>query len=162
MTTSIYNIDGDSMTRESALTIIWRHTHRDFRGTSEGVKTILVGGTGGTSLVALDALTDEQLMDKLTSSMRLENRARIERARQLTPMSLQLFLDLARDADNWSGTPLFGGNVGGSKESRGNLTHLKRAGLVKTQVDEDDRKCSWVYFTAAGKAFAAEHGITLR
>lgn len=80
---------------------------------------------------------------------------------QITPASLELFLALARDAGNWSGVPLFGGNVGGDPASRGNLTHLKKLGLLTTDVDEDDRRCAWVYFTPAGKALAAEHGITL-
>jgi len=74
----------------------------------------------------------------------------------LTDRSLELFLDYARDAGNWSGTPLVGGNVGGSKEDRGNLTHLKRAGLITTATDGPHK---WVVFTDAGKRFAAEHGI---
>lgn len=71
---------------------------------------------------------------------------------KLTPKSLQLFLDYAADADNWSGTPLVGGNVGGSKEDRGNLTQLKRAKLLTT----------WISFTDAGRAFAKENGIEIR
>lgn len=76
----------------------------------------------------------------------------------LTEKSLALFLDYAQDAGNWSGTPLVGGNVGGSKEDRGNLTDLKKAGLIQTFVDE---RCTWVEFTAAGKAFAGTHNITI-
>lgn len=79
----------------------------------------------------------------------------------ITEGSLKLFIELADDAGNWSGTPLFGGNVGGDKASKGHLTHLKRLGLVRTEVDFDDSSCSWVYFTDAGKALAAEHGINL-
>ena len=74
----------------------------------------------------------------------------------LTKTSLELFLAYALDADNWSGTPCVGGNVGGSKEERGNLTQLKRAGLIVTFKDEGQ---TWLTFTAAGKQFAAEHGI---
>lgn len=76
----------------------------------------------------------------------------------ITATSLQLFLDYARDAGNWSGTPLVGGNVGGSKEERGNITQLKRAGLVKTFVDEGN---TWLQFTAEGKALAAQHGVEI-
>jgi hypothetical protein len=76
----------------------------------------------------------------------------------VTPTSLALFLAYARDAGNWSGTPLVGGNVGGSKQERGNLTQLKRAGLIETWVDEG---CTWLKFTAAGLALAAEHGVAV-
>lgn len=80
-------------------------------------------------------------------------------APNITAQSLALFLAYARDAGNWSGTPLVGGNVGGSKEDRGNLTQLKRAGLITTNIE--DRNLTWVYFTDAGKALAAEHGVAL-
>lgn len=78
---------------------------------------------------------------------------------KVTTRSRQLFLDLAQDAGNWSGTPLLGGNVPATKETRGNLTQLKRASLVTTQVDEDDRSCTWVIFTDAGKAYAKSLGV---
>lgn len=74
----------------------------------------------------------------------------------ITPRSLQLFLDLADDAGNWSGMPLLGGNVGGSKADRGNITQLKQAGLIKTSTDEGD---TFVVFTKAGAALAEQHGI---
>jgi hypothetical protein len=73
----------------------------------------------------------------------------------ITTESLRVFLAYANDADNWSGTPLVGGNVGGSKEERGNLTQLKQAGLIKTFNDDG----VWIQFTTEGKALAAEHGI---
>jgi hypothetical protein len=78
---------------------------------------------------------------------------------QITDRSLQLFLAYARDAGNWSGTPLVGGNVGGSKEDRGNLTQLKRAKLIRTfKYDGLD----YVEFTAEGKSFALEHGVEVK
>jgi hypothetical protein len=80
-------------------------------------------------------------------------------AAPLTAKSLALFLDYARDADNWSGTPLVGGNVGGFKQDRGNLTQLKRAGLIRTFTDEGN---TWLSFTDAGKALAAEHGVQVQ
>jgi len=73
----------------------------------------------------------------------------------ITEQSLKLFLEYAEDSDNWSGYPLVGGNVGGSKEDRGNLTQLKRAGLITTWNDDG----TWISFTDAGKALALEHGI---
>jgi hypothetical protein len=77
---------------------------------------------------------------------------------KITEQSLQVFLAYAKDAGNWGGTPLVGGNVGGSKEERGNLTQLKRAGLLDTFRDEGN---TWVVFTEAGRELAREHGITV-
>lgn len=76
----------------------------------------------------------------------------------LTNRSLELFLDYARDSANWSGTPLVGGNVGGSPEDRGNLTQLKQAGLIRTANDGGD---VWVYFTKEGRELAARYGVTI-
>jgi hypothetical protein len=74
----------------------------------------------------------------------------------ITETSLQVFLAYAKDARNWSGTPLIGGNVGGTKEERGNLTQLKRAGLIKTFRSDG---LDWIEFTDAGENLAREHGI---
>ena len=79
-------------------------------------------------------------------------------AHTITPKSLEVFLAYAHDAGNWSGVPLVGGNVGGDRAERGNLTQLKIAGLIETDTDEGN---TWLYFTDAGKALAAEHGIDL-
>jgi hypothetical protein len=76
----------------------------------------------------------------------------------ITETSLNVFLSYAKDARNWSGTPLVGGNVGGTKEERGNLTQLKQAGLIKTWVDEG---FTWINFTASGEALALKHGIEI-
>jgi len=51
-------------------------------------------------------------------------------AENITSESKRVFIAYANDAPNWNGMPLVGGNVGGSKEERGNLTQLKRAGLI--------------------------------
>ena len=77
---------------------------------------------------------------------------------QITEQSMKLFLAYADDACNWSGNPPVGINVGGSKEDRGNLTQLKKAGLIETWTDEG---CTWIGFTAEGKAFAAKNGIEI-
>ena len=68
--------------------------------------------------------------------------------------SLSLFIELASDAENWNGQPLL--NI--TKEQRGNLSDLKKKGLVITFRDEG---CDWADFTDAGIAFAAEHGIEI-
>lgn len=74
----------------------------------------------------------------------------------ITEKSKEIFLAYARDAENWAGTPLIGGNVGGGKEERGNITQLKRAGLVTTFNDEG---FTFVQFTPAGIAYAKENGV---
>jgi hypothetical protein len=48
--------------------------------------------------------------------------------------------------------------VGGDKAERGNLTQLKKAGLITTDIEEGH---TWLFFTDAGKALAAKHGIKL-
>jgi hypothetical protein len=77
----------------------------------------------------------------------------------LTEASLALFTAYAKDAGNWGGTPMVGGNVGGSKQDAGNLTDLKKKGLVTT-FDSDG--CEWVSFTPAGVEFAANLGVAVR
>lgn len=76
----------------------------------------------------------------------------------ITPQSLKVFLAYAADAPNWGGTPLVGGNVGGGPEERGNLTQLKKAGLIQTSQDDG---ATFVHFTAAGEALADQHGLSL-
>jgi hypothetical protein len=76
----------------------------------------------------------------------------------ITETSKQLFIAYAKDACNWSGQPLVGGNVGGTKEERGNLTQLKQAGLIVTFVEEGH---TWLDFTEAGRKYAEELGIEL-
>lgn len=78
---------------------------------------------------------------------------------QITERSKALFLDYAKDAGNWSGTPLVGGNVGTEKEDQGNLTQLKQAGLLTTF--DGDRREMWIEFTPAGREFAKENGVTI-
>lgn len=76
----------------------------------------------------------------------------------ITYTSFEVFLAYARDAGNWSGMPLVGGNVGGSKQERGNLTQLKQAGLIKTEISDG---LTWIVFTDAGKQFASEMGCPI-
>jgi hypothetical protein len=76
----------------------------------------------------------------------------------LTPASHALFIAYAMDAGNWGGTPLVGGNVGGSKADAGNLTDLKQKGLLETFDDAGD---AFVLFTDAGKEYAAAHGVNV-
>ena len=60
------------LTREQKLQLIWRHTHRDYRGTMKGVRNILVLRRGGTTLVPLSDLTDAEIADRLPRALRRE------------------------------------------------------------------------------------------
>ena len=83
---------------------------------------------------------------------------KLSKVKNLTADSLKLFLAYAKDARNWGGMPLVGGNVGGSKQDAGNLTDLKKAKLVTTCTDEG---CQWIIFTALGREFALEQGVEI-
>lgn len=78
----------------------------------------------------------------------------------ITPRSLELFKAYAQDASNWGGKPCVGGNVPDSKEDRGNLTQLKRAGLITTEEIKDpgNPTCIWLTFTPKGVQFARALG----
>jgi len=76
----------------------------------------------------------------------------------LTDASLDLFLRFAKDAGNWSGQPLVGGNFTVTRQDKGNLTDLKKHGLLTTFADDGD---AWIDFTPSGKALAAQHGIVI-
>ena len=67
------------------------------------------------------------------------------------------FMDYWRDADNWGGNPLVGGNVGGDASDKGYIVNMKVRGWITTER-EDDRTV-WIYFTDAGRAFAASQSI---
>lgn len=47
--------------RAKLLTLIYRHTPRDYKGRLNGERTVLVLRKGGTTLVPLSALTDEEI-----------------------------------------------------------------------------------------------------
>lgn len=81
-----------------------------------------------------------------------------EEGHKITEESKRVFIAYAKDAVNWAGHPLVGGNVGGSKEERGNLTQLKRAGLINTSSDGKDM---FIDFTEAGRKYAEELGIDI-
>ena len=76
----------------------------------------------------------------------------------ITELSKEIFKAYAKDAGNWAGEPMVGGNVrfGTEKEDRGNLTQLKRAGLITTFVDEGD---TFIQFTEAGREYAKGLGV---
>jgi hypothetical protein len=79
-------------------------------------------------------------------------------AAALSPNAVKLFSLYVKDAANWGGSPLVGGNVSllGAKEDRGLITHLKRAGVITTFVDDGN---AWVNFTAKGRDLAVSLGL---
>lgn len=44
---------------------VWRKTHRDYRGTIDGIRHILVLRNGGTCSVPLSHLTDAEIADRI-------------------------------------------------------------------------------------------------
>lgn len=52
------------MDRKTALAQLWRETHRDFKGTTDGVRSIMVFRNGST-IVPLDKLTDAEIADRV-------------------------------------------------------------------------------------------------
>ena len=78
----------------------------------------------------------------------------------ITDGTKELFIELVNDSGNWSGTPLFGANVADTPAAKGHLTHLKKLDLVTTEVDADDKTCSWVFFTDIGITYAKSLGAS--
>lgn len=72
----------------------------------------------------------------------------------LTPASRSLFVDLVTDSFNWSGMP----RINTTRELRGNLTDLKRSGLVKTEIYDG---FTWCSFTLLGREAALSLGYEL-
>jgi hypothetical protein len=61
------------LTRAKLEALVWRHTHRDFKGLIDGARTVLHRAPGGgTCLAWLSSLTDAELYDKLPSRVRAE------------------------------------------------------------------------------------------
>lgn len=75
---------------------------------------------------------------------------------RLTDASLRLFIELAEDARNWHNVIPTDGNITITKKLRGNITNLKRAGLI---VMREERGSSWLLFTPKGEEYADQLGI---
>jgi len=50
--------------RKKNLKIVWRKTHKDFKGKTNGVKSIMIW-RNGTTLVPLDSLTDKEILERI-------------------------------------------------------------------------------------------------
>ena len=71
-----YTVNNAEISRKEALTLIYRHTHRDFKLSVYGVKTVLVL-RGTTCLVGLEDLTDVEIMNKLPYCLKLEEKRKL-------------------------------------------------------------------------------------
>ncbi len=60
------------MTREQKLNLIYRHTHRDFKGVYSKTRYILAFRSEGTCSVPLTNLTPEEVEDRLPYALKLE------------------------------------------------------------------------------------------
>ena len=74
----------------------------------------------------------------------------------LTPDSESLFRAYAEDAENWGGAPCVGANIDHTQADNGNLTDLKKKGLLVTQHSDGEE---WIFFTDAGVDLIKEMGI---
>jgi hypothetical protein len=66
--------------RKHALTLIYRHTSRDYKGRlADGTRSILVLRNGGSTLAPLDQLTDAEIARLIPSAQRQETRRQAEK-----------------------------------------------------------------------------------
>jgi hypothetical protein len=71
----------EQMTRDEKLTLIYRHTHKDFKGKwPDGTRNILAPRSGGSELTSLSDLTDEEIADKLPGALRAEEKRLAKKA----------------------------------------------------------------------------------
>lgn len=63
-------------THAEALRLIYKHTHKDYKGKVDGERTILMLRKGvGTVIVCMSQLTDEEIQDGLVYADRKERQA---------------------------------------------------------------------------------------
>lgn len=60
------------MTREQKLKLVWKHTHRDYKGMLEGQRSIMVYRQG-TCLVLLKDLTDAEMDERIPRALKENN-----------------------------------------------------------------------------------------
>lgn len=73
---------------------------------------------------------------------------------ELTAESRSLFESVVKDLPNWNGTTPCFNHI--DSQSRGNLTDLKKKGLVKTYRYDGEE---WIDLTEAGTGFARAEGL---
>ena len=75
----------------------------------------------------------------------------------LTPETLAVFLSFAHISSQEERDPEVAAT---SRQDKGHITNLKKAGLITTYVcNGDELRILWASFTDKGKALAADHGI---
>jgi hypothetical protein len=63
----------ERMMRDDKLSLIFRHTHKDFKGKwPDGTRNIMALRSGGSHLVSLSDLTDAEIADKLSGAISAE------------------------------------------------------------------------------------------
>ncbi len=72
---------------------------------------------------------------------------------ELTPESSNLLEAIAKDAANWNGLPPCFNHI--TLQNRGNLTDLKKKGLLSTFKDEGEE---WIQISRAGKDLCISKG----
>jgi hypothetical protein len=72
--TAAKTVNAADLTREQKLTLIYRHTHSDFKGGIGNDKTILIMRKGATCLVGLVDLTEEEIAAELDHAVSKENK----------------------------------------------------------------------------------------
>jgi hypothetical protein len=60
------------VTREQKLKLVWKHTHRDYKGMLEGQRSIMVYRQG-TCLVLLKDLTDAEIEERIPRTLKENN-----------------------------------------------------------------------------------------
>lgn len=79
-------------------------------------------------------------------------------ANEFSPGVIDLFKLIVEDAAEWSGNP--GPNLEFTKEEKGYLTKLKKAGVLSTMVDDADAEpIVWVTFHKPAADLAKELNI---
>ncbi len=137
------------MTRQQQLKLIYRHTHRDYRGTVNGVKSILVLRPEGTCLVPLDTLTDTEIANKLPGAERDEAKQRalgpLKEAQALARsmgMTIASVPQCGEFVVNFACKETIGGHVWGGEASAYYATDLDDAiATMKTMYAE--KKHAW-------------------
>lgn len=63
--------NNEAKARKKLEALLWKHTHRDFRGKlDDGSKTVLMGTAQGTVSVCIAGMTDAEIIEKLPRSIR--------------------------------------------------------------------------------------------
>lgn len=68
------SFDPNSLTKEEKLNLIYRHTHRDYRGSGKGADRSILVLRGATCVVLLSQLTEAEIEDKMSYAIWAENK----------------------------------------------------------------------------------------